>query len=54
MGYSSYETNFNDPTVKLVYICFEIAYAKIFKKKNIQRSRNKTKLFNGYKRKITI
>ena len=33
MGYASYETNFNDPTVKLVYICFEIAYAKICKKK---------------------
>ena len=49
MRYTSYETNFNDPTVKLVYICFEIAYAKNCKKKNIQRSSNGTKLFDGYK-----
>ena len=28
MGYAFYEINFNDPTVKLVYIYFEIAYAK--------------------------
>ena len=51
MGYASFETNFNDPTVKLVCICFEIAYAKNHKKKNIQRSSNKIKLFNGYKTK---
>ena len=35
MGYASYETNFNDPIIKLVYICFEIAYAKNCKKTNI-------------------
>ena len=40
MGYVFYETNFNDPTVKLVCICFEIAYAKNRKKINIQRSSN--------------
>ena len=54
IGYSFYETNFNDPTIKLVCICFEIAYAKKSQKTNIQRSSNKTKLFDGYKRKITI
>ena len=26
MRYAFYETSFNDPTVKLVCICFEIAY----------------------------
>jgi len=36
MGYASYETNFNDPTVKLVYICFEIAYAKNCKKQTFR------------------
>ena len=54
IGYASYETNFNDPTVKLVYICLEIAYAKNCKQTNIQRSSNETKLFDGYKRKFTI
>ena len=28
MGYSFYETSFNDPTVKHVCIYFEIAYTK--------------------------
>ena len=32
MGYASYKTNFNDPTVNLVCICFEIAYTKNHKK----------------------
>ena len=54
MGYTLYETNFNDPTTKLVCICFEITYAKNCKKKNIQRSSNGTKLFDGYKQKFTI
>ena len=36
MGYASYETNFNDPTVKHVCICFEIAYAKNCKKKTFR------------------
>ena len=49
MGYAFYETNFNDPTVKLVCICFEIAYAKNRKNQTIQRSSNKIKLFDGYK-----
>ena len=51
MGYAFNETNFNDPTIKLVCICFEIAYAINHKKKNIQRSSNGTNLFDGYKRK---
>ena len=54
VGYSFYKTSFNDPTVKHVYIYFEIAYAKNCKKTNIQRSSNETKHFDGYKRKITI
>ena len=36
MGYAFYETNFNDPTVKLVCICFEIAYAKNRKKQTFR------------------
>ena len=34
MGYASYETNFNDPTVKVVCIRFKIAYAKMVKNKH--------------------
>ena len=48
MGYTFYETSFNDPTVKLVYICFKITYQKL-KKTNIQRSSNETNIFDGYK-----
>ena len=36
MGYASYETNVNDPTVKLVYICFKIAYTKNWKKQTFR------------------
>ena len=36
MRYASYETNFNDPTVKLVYTCFEIAYTKNRKKQTFR------------------
>ena len=36
MGYAFYETNFNDPTVKLICIYFEIAYAKNRKKQTIK------------------
>ena len=53
MGYAFYKTNFNDPTVKLVCLCCEIAYAKNHKKQAF-RSSNGTKLFDGYKRNITI
>ena len=36
MVYASYETNFNDPTIRLVCICFEIAYAKNRKKQTFR------------------
>ena len=57
MGYAFYETNFNDPIVKLVCICFEIAYAKNRKKKifrdqitgqNFSTVINEKSLFNDY------
>ena len=49
MAYAFNKTSFNDPTVKLVCLYFEIIYAKNRKKINIQRSSNGTKLFDGYK-----
>ena len=57
MGYASYETNFNDPTIKRVYICFEIAYARNCKKQtfrdqvtrqNVSTVINEKSRFNGY------
>ena len=57
MGYELHETNFNDPTVKLVCICFKIASEKNCKKKkfsdqvtrqNISTVINKKSRFNGY------
>ena len=36
MRYASYETNFNDPTVKFVCLYFEIAYAKNGKKQTFR------------------
>ena len=57
MGYSFYETSFNDPTVKHVFIYFEIAYAKNCKKQtfreqvtgqNFSTVINKKSRFNGY------
>ena len=36
MGYEFYETNFNDSTIKLVWICFEIIYAKNRKKQRFR------------------
>ena len=57
MRYTLYETNFNDPTVKLVCIYFEIAYAKNLKKQtfrdqvtgqNFSTVINKKSRFNGY------
>ena len=36
MGYALYKTSFNNPTVKLVCICFEIAYAKNCKKQTFR------------------
>ncbi|KAL6284272.1 hypothetical protein ACE6H2_015201 [Prunus campanulata] len=56
MAYAFYETNFNDPTVELVCLHIKIIYAKNREKKNKSeiKSSNRTKLFDGYKRKITI
>ena len=57
MGYAFYETNFNNPTVKLVCICIKIAYAKNRKKQtfkdqvtgqNFSMVINEKSLFNGY------
>ena len=57
MWYASYETNFNDPTVKLVYIFFKIAYTKNCKKQtfrdqvtrqNFSTVINEKSQFNGY------
>ena len=57
MGYSFYETSFNDPTVKHVCIYFEIAYAKNCKKQtfrdqvtrqNFSTVINEKSRFNGY------
>ena len=57
MGYTFYETNFNDPTVKLFCIWFEIAYAKNRKKQtfkdqvtgqNFLTVRNEKSRFDGY------
>ena len=48
IGYTFYKTSFNDPTIKYVCIDFEIAYAKNYKKTNIHRSSNGSKLFDGY------
>ena len=55
--YAFYETSFNDPTVKHVCICFEIAYAKNFKKQTFRDQVtgqsfstviNEKSRFNGY------
>ena len=57
MRYASYETNFNDPTIKLVCICFKIAYAKNRKKQtfrdqvteqNLSTVINEKSRFNDY------
>ena len=57
MRYALYETNFNDPTIKLVCICFEIAYAKNRKKQifkdqvtgqNFSTVINEKSRFKGY------
>ena len=57
MGYAFYETNFNDPTVKLVCVWLEIAHAKNCKKQtfrdqvtvqNFSTVRNEKSRFNGY------
>ena len=54
MGYEFYETNFNDPTVKLVCICFEIAYAKNHKKQTFRDQVMRQNFSTVIKQKITI
>ena len=54
MGYELSETNFNDPTVKLVWICFEIAYAKNCKKQTFRDQVTGQNFSTVFKRKITI
>ena len=57
MGYTFYETSFNDPTVKHICIYFEIAYAKNCKKQTFRDQVTRQKIltvineksrFNGY------
>ena len=57
MRYAFYETSFNDPTIKLVCICFEITYTKNRKKQtfrdqvtrqNFSTVINEKSRFNGY------
>ena len=54
MGYAFYETNFNDPTVKLVCICFEISYAKNHKKQTSRDQVMRENVSTVIKQKITI
>ena len=54
MGYSFYETSFNDPTIKHVCIYFEIAYAKNYKKQTFKDQVTGQNFSTVIKRKITI
>ena len=54
MGYKFSEINFNDHNCHTGLYMFRDHISKKSQKTNIQRSSNGTKLFNGYKRKITI
>ena len=54
MGYALYETSFNDPTVKLVCIYFEITYAKNCKKQTFRDQVKRQNFSTVIKRKITI
>ena len=54
MGYEFYETNFNDQTVKLVCICFEIAYTKNHKKQTFRDQVMRQNFSTVIKQKITI
>ena len=54
MGYEFSETNFNDHNRQTCLYMIRDHISKNSQKTNIQRSNNGTKLFNGYKRKITI
>ena len=52
--YEFSKTNFKDPNRQNCLYMLGDHISKKSQKKNIQRSSNGTKLFNGYKRKITI
>ena len=54
MRYAFCETSFNDPTIKLVCICFEIAYAKNHKKKTFRDQVMRQNFSTVIKQKITI
>ena len=54
MGYEFSKTNFNDHNHQICLYMFRDHISKKSQKINIQRSSNRTKLFHGYKRKITI
>ena len=54
MGYEFFETNFNDPNRQNCLYMLRDHISKKSQKTKIQRSSNGTKLFDGYKRKITI
>ena len=54
MGYQFSETNFNDHNRQTCLYMFRDHISKKSQKTNIQRSSNGTKLFDGYKQKITI
>ena len=54
MGYEFSKTNFNDHNRQTCLYMLRDHISKKSQKTNIQRSSNGTKLFDGYKRKITI
>ena len=54
MRYAFCETSFNDPTVKFVCICFEIAYAKNCKKQTFRDQVMGQNFSTVIKQKITI
>ena len=54
MGYEFSEYNFNDPNSQTCLYMLRDHISKKSQKTNIQRSSNRTKLFDGYKQKITI
>ena len=54
MGYEFYETNFNDQSIKLVCICFEITYAKNHKKQTFRDQVMRQNFSMVIKQKITI
>ena len=54
MRYAFYETSFNDLTIKLVCIYFEITYVKNYKKQTFRYQLTGQNLSTVIKRKITI